>query len=144
MKALKYNPTEIDIDITDISLLTLKEIERLPEKIRRYDDWWWLRSPGGFPGCAAYVYSDGSVDDYGYDVDYDCIAVRPAITVSNIRFEIGDAIVIQGKKYVAIAPNKILYNDEVVCHRFDKESNEYEKSKIKKIVDGWFEREEEK
>ena len=44
--------------------------------------WWWLRSPGGIQGCAACVYSDGSVDYYGDYVhsDYDC--VRPALWIN--------------------------------------------------------------
>ena len=43
--------------------------------------WWWLRSPG-ILNNAARVYSDGSVDYYGNDVDDDSDCVRPAMWVS--------------------------------------------------------------
>ena len=44
--------------------------------------WWWLRSPGSNSNYAAYVYGVGSVIAYGYDVDYDIDAVRPALWVN--------------------------------------------------------------
>ena len=43
--------------------------------------WWWLRSPGYHSDCAAYVYYDGSVGDYG-DIVYGADdAVRPALWI---------------------------------------------------------------
>ncbi len=48
-----------------------------------YDDsgmgWWWLRSPGYGADYAACVSLDGSVFEYGDDVDCDNDAVRPAL-----------------------------------------------------------------
>lgn len=44
--------------------------------------WWWLRSPGCYSVSAAYVYVVGSVNDLGYFVDYDNVAVRPALWVN--------------------------------------------------------------
>lgn len=41
---------------------------------------WWLRSPGS-SGCTAYVYNDGSINDWGHDVDNGTIAVRPALWI---------------------------------------------------------------
>ena len=43
--------------------------------------WWWLRSPGYYPGLATRVYADGGVSDYGYYVEYDLSAVRPALWI---------------------------------------------------------------
>lgn len=43
--------------------------------------WWWLRSPGGYQGSAAYVHRDGDVGEIGYFVDYDLHAVRPALWI---------------------------------------------------------------
>ncbi len=44
--------------------------------------WWWLRSPGDYQYCAAYVSDDGSIDYDGDDVNvsYDC--VRPALWIN--------------------------------------------------------------
>jgi len=140
MKALKYNPEEIDIEVTDISLLTVEEAERLPENIREYEDWWWLRTPGISSHYAAFVHFDGPVSILGAGVTHVNVGVRPALTISNLEdlgVRVGDTIIIQDKKYVVVSDNKVLYNDDAVYHRFDKDSNDYEKSEIKKIVDGW-------
>ena len=42
---------------------------------------WWLRSPGGYQGSAAYVYNDGDVRESGRNVDLDDSAVRPALWI---------------------------------------------------------------
>ena len=41
--------------------------------------WWWLRSPGDGTILAAYVSNVGSVYRYGFYVDRDSLAVRPAL-----------------------------------------------------------------
>lgn len=41
---------------------------------------WRLRSPGS-SGCTAYVYNDGSINEYGYPVDEGTVAVRPALWI---------------------------------------------------------------
>lgn len=43
--------------------------------------WWWLRSPGRDQNDAAYVNNDGDVNEYGYRVDDDSSAVRPALWI---------------------------------------------------------------
>ncbi len=42
---------------------------------------WWLRSPGGVNDCASLMFSEGTVNTYGYGVDNDVdgLAVRPAL-----------------------------------------------------------------
>lgn len=44
--------------------------------------WWWLRSPGSNSGLAADVYIDGSVYNFGDYVNYDYVAVRPALWIN--------------------------------------------------------------
>ncbi|MBO7732368.1 MAG: hypothetical protein J6S67_07440 [Methanobrevibacter sp.] len=139
MKAIKYTPKEIDVEIANISLLTVKEAKALPENIRRYVAGWWLQSPGYISFLASGVYNFGDVNINAYSVDDDDVCVRPAITISNARLKIGDIITIQNKKYVAIASNRVLYDDKVVYHRFDASTNDYDNSEIKKIVDEWLE-----
>jgi hypothetical protein len=41
--------------------------------------WWWLRSPGLYQNCAAYVWHDGYVIDYGTYVCNTRGGVRPAL-----------------------------------------------------------------
>lgn len=43
---------------------------------------WWLRSPGNYQKDAAYVSSVGVVIEYGFDVDNDDGAVRPALWIN--------------------------------------------------------------
>ncbi len=140
MKALKYTSTEIDIDITDISLLTIEEAEALSENIRRYAHWWWLCSPGAYSDDAAYVSRNGYVYDCGDYVGDDDGGVRPALTIADLdslNLKIGDPLVIQDKEYIYIGNNKVLYNDKPIYHRFNLGPNDYKKSAIKKIVDNW-------
>ena len=42
---------------------------------------WWLRSPGGYQDYASYVMEDGALNPYGDHVDFDYIAVRPALRI---------------------------------------------------------------
>ena len=77
-------PTRLDdVEVTDkVWLLSVKEAEKLPLKIREFDDdWYWLRSPGDYSYIAATVYDDGSVDSYGGHVNNDSGGVRPAMRV---------------------------------------------------------------
>ena len=46
------------------------------------DAWWWLRSPGGSVGSAAYVNIDGSLHIYGHNVDRTEGGVRPALLLN--------------------------------------------------------------
>lgn len=43
--------------------------------------WWWLRTPGGNPRCAAFVFTDGSFIEGGIDVIDGTVGVRPAMWV---------------------------------------------------------------
>ncbi len=47
----------------------------------KYTCCWWLRSPGVEPYLAAFVYSDGPVQDFGHYVNNDEDAVRPALWI---------------------------------------------------------------
>ena len=42
---------------------------------------WWLRSPGDYSYCAAYVYCDGSGRANGSLVNFDINCVRPALWI---------------------------------------------------------------
>jgi tetratricopeptide (TPR) repeat protein len=48
-------------------------------KYQETGTWWWLRSPGHYAYCAAYVNFDGSVNLCGNGVSYDIGGVRPAL-----------------------------------------------------------------
>lgn len=64
-----------------VFLLSKEEAEELPTNIRKFSDWWWLRTPGNLNIDAASVNIVGSVNFRGRDVLNDSGTVRPAITV---------------------------------------------------------------
>ncbi len=143
MKITYYEPREIELEIEDISLLTTAEAADLPEEIREYREWWWVKTRGVDIGCAPLVDRDGFIDYLGDDVCCDTYAVRPVVTIRNLEslnLKIGDPLVIKDEKYVYIGNNRALYNDEVNYSKFDEVSDDYEKSLIKQVVDKWLEK----
>ena len=64
--------------------------------------WWWLRSPGDLSSCATYVYIDGFVDYYGYDVNDYSFGVRPALhlNLSSSVWKKGEIVTSEDKKTV--------------------------------------------
>ena len=50
-------------------------------KIDSTNCFWWLRSPGNSPVSASIIYVIGTVDMYGFNVNYDFFAVRPALWI---------------------------------------------------------------
>ncbi len=44
--------------------------------------WWWLIDKGNIANSASYVHFDGTVQEKGFAVDYNLVAVRPIIWVS--------------------------------------------------------------
>lgn len=64
-----------------VFLLSKEEAKELPANIKRFDDWWWLRSPGDGSLFAAYIFTDGDINSYGCSVTYDSGSVRPIISI---------------------------------------------------------------
>jgi hypothetical protein len=74
-----------------VSLLSIEEVEKYLEVLRdrvAVDPWgnrawWWLRSPGYYPGVAAYVDAGGYLlDAYGFVVSASSGGVRPALRLN--------------------------------------------------------------
>ena len=113
-------------------LLTVQE--------RKYKDYWWLRNPGCDGSHACYVYDDGSVSMYGFNVSY-VSGIRPALIISNLGdFKVGDIISIGKYFFKIIEPQMAwLYKQDIGTYYFDVKSNNYEVSHVKRVVDTWFE-----
>lgn len=70
-------------------LLSASEAQELPEALRKFSDYWWLRSPGNANGKAACVNGeDGAVRDFGSYVTYED-SIRPALQLdlSKVEFD---------------------------------------------------------
>lgn len=65
-----------------IFVLSKKECERISERFRKIDSYWWIRTPGYFQGTATFVLTkDSHIDTYSYyDVDQQC-GVRPSLWI---------------------------------------------------------------
>ncbi|MBR6271392.1 MAG: hypothetical protein IKR26_04490 [Lachnospiraceae bacterium] len=144
MKAYEFIKREIDVNIEGITLLSIEEAEELPQTVRVCEESWWLRTPGDGSDCAAVVRSGGSVDYIGYDV-YDCFAaVRPALKIANIKayrpYE--DKLEVFRINWIYIGDNLWLAEEPIFHSEFDEESNNYEKSEIKKELEDWLKKRE--
>ena len=147
MKAQKLIITEkeIDIDIEDITLLSIEEYEACKDIIPPIYCSWWLRSQSRDNYSASYVSSDGSVDYFGCYVDKDDNAVRPVLIYKSSNLQNGDKIKFADYRWTVISENMMLC-DEVIghtCFRNDwlaDDSNDYEKSDIKVWLEDWLEK----
>lgn len=156
MKVIRTITTELELnlEITEATLLTVEEAKKLPKRLLRHNSWWWLRSPVNYGHRSSYVTyvatvsDDGSVYDSGIHVSTIGDAVRPALVISNIEssgLKIGDTFEFGGKIF------EIISNDKAFCltdigtsaFRYGREvdnANDYEKSDIKIFIDEWFEK----
>ena len=124
-----------------LELLSIEEARELPKSAMRYEASWWLRSPGYISYKAAYTNLGGGIVDVGNNVFYGSRAVCPSLKISNPKPSNLELY----KKYnvnnefigVYIGDNKFLYKGEVIRHRFDEKSNNYETSEIKQFLNNW-------
>ena len=147
VKKIIVSTTEHDIDITGATLFTIEEAKKLPEKSRKYNKWWWLKSPCGFDSYhSSCVYTDGFISDFGEYVNYNCVACRPVLTISNLEsagLKIGDTFEFGGQKFEIISDDKAFCLGDIGTCVFRKDNeapdaNVYEKPDIKKYIDDWF------
>ncbi len=139
-------PTELEI--AEITLLSVKEAGSLLTKEQRaIGSWWWLRSPGRpRSNCAARVLNDGKVNAAGtYVCDPRGNGVRPALRISNLgasNLNVGEKFSAGGETWTVISKDLALC-DRVVGHTCFREdwrapdSNVYEKSDVKKWLENW-------
>ena len=138
-----------ELEIIGATLLSIEEAEKLPLRLRKYNRWWWLRSPGYFSNFATGVSSGGSVDRHGYRVSSSIVAVRPALIIKNLKssnLKILDQFEFGGKIFEVISKDTSFCLEDIGIYTFrknykieDNNANDYEKSDIKKFVDDWFE-----
>lgn len=136
------------LEIAGATLLSIEDAEALPLRLREYNYWWWLRSPGDDSYSTASVYCDGSINYCGASCDYCGDAVRPALKIKNLEssnFEIGNIFIFGGKKFEIISKNLAFCLEDIGRHCFQKDcwltdANDYEESTVKKYIDEWFEK----
>lgn len=143
---IKELNNKIGFEDDKIFLLSIEEYKRYRKKIPSIRTFWWLRSPSTYDNYAAYVRRkpDETIDNFGYNVSYDCIGIRPALKYSNLESEIIDFEeidyfiwngvkwkIIDKERRIAIAYMPINFD------KFDNVSNNYENSYIRKWLLDW-------
>lgn len=133
--------TKEELKILDITLLSIEEAKKLPERLREYEDWWWLRSSGISKYYAAYVDDDGSVSSRGLVVCGNYGSVRPALVINlnSSSFKVGDCFIFANKEFEIISENMAFCKSDIGLSRFAEVTNNYETSEIKKYINNWFE-----
>lgn len=145
MLVKKHTTEDVDLDIVGATLLSIEEAEKLPIELCKYDNWWWLRSHGT-DSNAAFVYYDGTPRRNGDFVEHRDNVVRPALQIENMQssnLQIGDTFDFGGKSFKIISNTLAFCLTDIGehCFRADyraSDSNDYEKSDVKKYVDDWF------
>ena len=131
-------------DVVSMDLLSIEEAEELPESIRKYGGWWWLRSPGYISEGAASVRVGGDVSDSGYHVFLGGF-VRPALYIKefdDLYPDVGDVVFLANRYWAYIGNNKaLLVSPPLGKMPFNKDvekGNNYGTSDIKRILNTMF------
>ena len=138
-----FEPAEIEVK--EITLLSIKEYEAAKDLVPMVDSFWWLRSPGYELNYAAVVDYDGSVCDDSCNVFFTRVGIRPALRISNLESSNllpGEKVWIAGKGWTVIS------NDLILCDVFvgqgpflktmrSTDANNFEKSDVKKWLHKW-------
>lgn len=145
MKIEKIITTTIplEIEIKDITLLSIDEYEACKNTVPLVDDWWWLRSPGNYCNNVTYVDYDGYVNIYGRRANFGFCGVRPALIFESNYLQFEDKVKILNYTWTVISNNMMLCDDVVgqTCFNKDYETdntNNYEKSDIKVWLHKWW------
>lgn len=110
----KIKTEEQELNIKDITLLTIEEAFALPDDLLYIGRIWWLQSHGGTCWDAAYVNYMGFISDKGSSVDTNW-EVRPALVIDfdSSNFEVGDKFFLAGYPWTIISDRLALCDDTV-------------------------------
>lgn len=132
----------VDIEFCEITLLSIEEAKKVPQKLRAIGDSWWLRSPGILDDFSGSVLGDGLVYHSGISVYDNELGVRPALKIYNLEslnLKVGNEIIVGGEMWTVVDEDLALCNRNIKYMKFAKKSecNDYEKSDIKVFLDKW-------
>ena len=109
--------------ITNISLLSIKQarqLESLCYHLLECQTHYWLKDGGFNEEAAAFVFSEGYIDEEGVDVSYK-LAVRPVVEFIASNVKILDTFEFAGYTWTVISPEFALINDCLKTHKGDIE-----------------------
>jgi len=138
-----YKIITTDIDIKEVTLLSVEEYQEAKEHIKPICLNWWLRSPGDTDYKAAFVNDDNNY--ISSEVVIKVLAIRPALVCDfHSKLEIGDMFLLNGFTWTVISDHMALSDIIAEFRGFndDWKKNKYETSDIKKWLDKWAEKKE--
>ena len=133
---------DTNLEFTGATLLSVDEAMcYLSREDRENYVEWWLRTKGEWSDAASYVFVNEIISNVGIDIKRQN-AIRPALIISNLgEFKVGDIFSIGEYYFKIIRPQMAwMYQQDIGFDIFDNESNNYETSHVKEIVDSWFEK----
>ena len=125
------------------TLLPSDEALALPERLRKYEEEWWLCSPGLEFVSATCVSADGVVNLLGFYLDSDFF-VRPALHITNLKstsLKIGDQFKFEDLEFEIITEDlAFCLGDIGRCVFSELLISDYDISDVKGYVDEWFDK----
>ncbi len=104
IKTVKVKGSDSDDEVdAKLYLLSVDEAEKVPQNVRKFTAWWWLRSPAQVANCARYVNRDGKIESETGGIVTGEGFVRPALKLdlSAVTFE-SDTRIFTVKPYVSL------------------------------------------
>ena len=132
---------DTNLEFTGATLLSVDEAMcYLSREDRENYVEWWLRTKGEWSDAASYVFVNGIISNVGIDIKRQN-AIRPALIISNLgEFKVGDIFSIGEYYFKIIRPQMAwMYQQDIGFDIFDNESNNYETSHVKQVIDAWYE-----
>ena len=123
----------------ELFLLSIEEYEKYKGVIPVIGSWWWLRSPGSLSLDASSVNYDGSVNADG-NLVRGTLGIRPAFRVQKseiLNLKIGDRKIYYDFPFIKIDEDLLIAEVPIAFEKFDDESNDYEKSYVKRFLEEW-------
>ena len=147
MKITRFVPTEEELQIEDITLLSVKQYEQCRKHIPWIPSPWWLRDGGEKSWLATYVDSMGGVNKDGRIVTETRFVVRPALKVESVcdaGLQVDDKFSAIGQEWTVISETLVICNEGIAEHQFAEsqdglDANDYKKSAVKKLIEKWLE-----
>ena len=137
----------IDINIKEVTLLSLEEYEASKKRIASIGECiWWLRTPGiNENDHSVMIVINTQVHKPGAFVDSEIIDVRPAIKFYDMQssdLNIGESFQMAGYRWTVISKDIALCDDVIGNAKFREgeyceNANNYEDSDVKKFLKKW-------
>ena len=145
MKAIKYIPQEINLDVTEVTIPSIEEIKKIKMNFDiDCDCTWWLRPSGNNSHNVPYITDLRDVFETDLYVHFE-YGVRPLLRITNLEssnLKLGDKIEIFGEKFTIVLEGRALADSVVGYSAFRKDwraedANDYEKSDLKSWLENW-------